>query len=283
MTPRIDSHQHFWRIDRGDYRWLTPEMGVLHRDYLPDELAPLLAAAGIDRTVLVQAADSVAETRYMLSLAAEHECIASVVGWIDFASPAAADALAELATNPTLRGVRPMIQDIPDPAWVLRPDLAPAFDAVERLGLVFDALVQPRHLDNLLALLRTRPGLATVIDHAAKPTIGRGRDHDDGFEHWATRIRELASLPNTWCKLSGLVTEAALSWTTDTLRPYADHLLECFGPTRLLWGSDWPVVNLAGGYARWLETTEELLADLTPPERDAILGATAARVYAICT
>ena len=281
MTPRIDSHQHFWRIDRGDYRWLTPELGVLHRDYLPDELTPLLAAAGIDRTVLVQAADSVAETRYLLSLAAEHGFIAGVVGWIDFASPTAPDTLADLATHPKLRGVRPMIQDIPDPAWVLRPDLAPVFDAIERLGLVFDALVKPEHLDHLLTLLRARPGLATVIDHAAKPTIARGRDHDDGFDHWAARLRELASLPNTSCKLSGLITEAASGWTTDTLRPYADHLLECFGPARLLWGSDWPVVNLAGGYTRWHEATHQLLADLTPTERDAILGTTAARVYGI--
>jgi len=281
VTLRIDSHQHFWKLDRADYRWLTPELGPLYRDHLPAELAPLLHAAGIDRTILVQAADSIAETRYLLGLADEHHFIAGVVGWVAFDAPDAAEALAELSSHRKLRGVRPMIQDITDPGWMLGRRLAPAFDAVERLGLVFDALVKPPHLESLLSLVRARPGLSIVIDHAAKPPIGRGRAHHTAFPDWATRMRDLAALPNTACKLSGLLTEAAPGCTADTLRPYTDHLLECFGPARLLWGSDWPVVNLAGGYARWRETTTDLLAHLTPAERDAILGTTAARVYGL--
>jgi L-fuconolactonase len=278
---RVDSHQHFWRLDRGDYRWLTPDLVPLYRDYLPEDLEPLLTAASIDRTVLVQAADSVDESRYLLSLAAEHDFVGAVVGWVDFESPTAPEILAELASNEYFRGVRPMIQDIPDTSWMLGASLAPTFDALERLDLVFDALVGPVHLESLLDLLGARPGLRAVIDHAAKPTIGRGGGSDGGFEHWAAHMRNLADLPNTVCKLSGLITEADPGWRARTLCPYTDHLLESFGPERLLWGSDWPVVNLAGDYAQWVDTTSELLADLTTTERDAVLGTTAARTYGI--
>lgn len=281
MTAHIDSHQHFWRLTRADYRWLSPDLATLYRDYLPTDIAPHLSLTGITRTVAVQAADSVAETRFLLSLADRHEFIAAVVGWVDLESGGAPDTLAALAEDPRLRGVRPMIQDIPDPGWMLRPSLGPALDAVERLGLVFDALVKPLHLDNLLALARSRPELAIVIDHGAKPTIGRGRESDAGFDRWASRLHDLAALPNISCKLSGLATEAADAWNADTLRPYAAHLLDCFGSDRLLWGSDWPVVNLAGGYVRWWHATQALLSELTPSERGAVLGGTAARVYGI--
>ncbi|MBK7404551.1 MAG: amidohydrolase family protein [Phycisphaerales bacterium] len=281
MIPRIDSHQHFWRLDRGDYRWLSPALGVLYHDYLPPDLEEYLDVASIDRTIAVQAADSIEETRFLLSLAQTHEWIAAVVGWIDFEDPDAPATLADLAQHAKLRALRPMIQDIPDPNWMLRPDLAPAFDAVEQLALVFDALVKPPHLDSLITLARSRTNLRIIIDHGAKPAIGRGRPSDRGFDRWASRLRALSELPNTCCKLSGLATEADERWSADTLRPYADHLLACFGPERLLWGSDWPVVNLAGGYGRWWSATLDLISELSDTEQARILGGTAARVYGI--
>lgn len=274
---RIDAHQHFWRLARGDYGWLTPKLAPIYRDFGIDDLAPHLGVAEIAATVLVQAAATEAETDFMLELAAgSGGLVKAVVGWIDFEAPDAAHRLARLARNPRLRGVRPMIQDIADTDWMLRPTLESAFRAVIDLGLCFDALVQPRHLGNLRKLVDRYPGLRLVIDHGAKPRIAAGTR-----EPWAAQMRALARETPTWCKLSGLVTEASDRWTVSDLRPYADHLLDCFGPERLLWGSDWPVVELAGGYRRWWGASEELLRPLDATSRARILGGNAARFYGI--
>lgn len=270
----IDAHQHFWRLSRGDYGWLTPDLEVLYRDFEPADLRPLIDGAGVERTVVVQAAPSVAETRFLLGLADAAEWIAGVVGWIEMASADAAETLEALAAHRALRGIRPMIQDIPDPDWMLGNQLTPAFEAMERCGLAFDALVKPVHLPRLLELLERHPALTVVVDHGAKPDIAGG-----GFETWSREIRRIARETAACCKLSGLVTEAASNWDDAALRPYVDHLLDCFGPRRLLWGSDWPVVELAGGYSAWREASLRLLADLTADERTAILGGNAARVY----
>ncbi|MEM9250308.1 MAG: amidohydrolase family protein [Pseudomonadota bacterium] len=273
---RLDAHQHFWAIARGDYGWLTPELTALYRDFGPDDLAPLLAAQGIEGTILVQAAPTVAETRYMLALAAEHEMVKGVVGWVDLEQPDAGEVLSDLAAGGGLVGVRPMIQDIADDDWMLRPALTQALKQVAAQGLVFDALTLPRHLPNLRTLLGRHPDLKVVIDHGSKPQIAAGL-----FDDWAGDMAELAQTTQACVKLSGLVTEAATDWTTEDLRPYVDHLLETFGPHRMVWGSDWPVCTLASSYAQWCDTTEKLLGTLTQAERAAILGETAMKLYGL--
>ena len=276
MSQAIDAHQHFWKLDRGDYRWLTPNLAPLHRDFLPQHLRPLLQSAGVQKTVLVQAADSLAETRYLLSLAEQEDFIAAVVGWVDMEDASAATVLAELAENPYFVGVRPMIQDIAETAWMLSPRLQPAFAALQQLGLTFDALVKPVHLDNLLVLLRRHPGLAVVIDHAAKPDITNG-----GNGRWRAQMRELAALDNCCCKLSGLLTEAGENPQPAQIQPYADFLLECFGARKLMWGSDWPVLNLAGCYQGWRTMCEGFIAQLSPADQERVFGGTAASFYGL--
>jgi len=184
--------------------------------------------------------------------------------------------VARLARTKLLRGLRPMLQDIAETEWILRPDVQPGLIEMAARGLVFDALIQPRHLPVLLALARWHPGLRIVVDHAAKPNIAGGE-----FQPWADDIARVARETPAVCKLSGLITEAAANWTTADLQPYVRHLLDIFGPRRLLWGSDWPVVNLAGGYVRWREATTELLQTLPAADRDAVLGGTAATVYGL--
>jgi L-fuconolactonase len=271
---QIDSHQHFWQPARGDYHWMAPELTVLYRDYGPDDLAPLLARHGIERTILVQAAQTVAETEFMLGIADATPFVAGVVGWAEFTEPDAPGTIARLAQHPLLVGLRPMVQDIADDDWLARPDLAPAFRALVEHGLVFDALVFPRHLSRLLVVADRHPDLTIVVDHGAKPAIRERR-----FDRWRADMAAVAARPGTWCKLSGLVTEAGADWTAEDLQPYVDHLLAVFGPERLLWGSDWPVVNLAGGYDRWRETALALLGSLTEGDRAAVLGGNAERVY----
>lgn len=271
---QIDSHQHFWRVERGDYFWMSPDDEVLYRDYGPVDLQPLLARHKIDRTILVQAAPTVAETEFMLEIAEAAPFVAGVVGWVEFTDPDAAQTMERLVANPLIVGFRPMVQDIPDDDWLLRPDLAVAFRTLVEQRLVFDALVLPRHLSRALVVADRYPSLSVVIDHGAKPFI-----RDGLLDPWRADMAAIAARPNVVCKLSGLVTEARAEWTRDDLRPYVDHLLQVFGPERLLWGSDWPVVNLAGGYDRWRGAALDLLAALSDAERTAILGGNAARIY----
>ncbi len=276
MSGYVDAHQHFWTLSRGDYGWLTPDLEPLYRDFGPGDLRPLLAEAGIARSVVVQAAPTVAETRFLLALADEVEFVAGVVGWVDFEAPDAAATIAGLAQNPALVGLRPMIQDIPDPGWMLRSGLSAAFEQMSASRLVFDALVRPAHLPNLRRLLDRHPDLRVVIDHAAKPDIAGG-----ALEPWARELEGLAHGTDACCKLSGLVSEAGDDPSCARIAPYAERLLALFGAERLLWGSDWPVLTLACGYADWREMTARLLEPLAPKERDAILGGTAERCYGL--
>jgi L-fuconolactonase len=280
MSGRIDSHQHFWRRDRGDYGWLTPALAPIYRDYLPGDLAPQLADEGIASTILVQAAPTIDETRFMLSLANENAFIAGVVGWVDFESPDAPDAIAELASDARLVGLRPMIQDIADTGWMLLPELAPAFETMIDHGLVFDALVTPRHLTALRSLVDRYPELTMVLDHGAKPPISRATSHAAELADWKRDIAALARETPIVCKFSGLVTEAG-SADAAALADCAGHLLEQFGPRRLMWGSDWPVCELVCSYAQWCRTTELLLATLGPAERALIHSETARATYGI--
>lgn len=271
---RIDAHQHFWRLARGDYGWLTPELVPIYRDFVPGDLQPVLEAEGVAGTVLVQAAPTEAETDFILALADRHEFIEGVVGWTDFAAREAPRRIARLAARPRLKGLRPMIQDIADPGWMLRQELEPAFAALAAHDLVMDALVLPRHLDNLAKLIDRFPAMRIVIDHCAKPEIAAGNIRD-----WAAAMRTLAGAGNTFCKLSGLVTEAGGGWDAERLRPYVEHVLGVFGPHRVIWGSDWPVCTLAASYHDWCEAADTLLSRCTESERTAILGGNAIAVY----
>ena len=274
---QIDAHQHFWRVSRGDYGWLTPDAhGAICRDFDADDLAPLMAAAGVTRTVLVQAAPTEAESAFLLEIARATPFVAGVVGWADLAAPGAPTRIEAMASDPALLGLRPMLQDLDDDAWILRPRAQPALDAMEQLGLTFDALVKPRHLPHLARLIEARPGLRLVIDHGAKPDIGAGE-----LGGWAEEMRAIGRGSAAYCKLSGLASEARPGWVADDLRAYIEVLLDAFGPARLMWGSDWPVVNEAGGYAAWRTAAATLTAQCSADERALIFGGTAAAFYGI--
>jgi L-fuconolactonase len=271
---RIDAHHHLWTLARGDYGWLTPDLAPIHRDFGLSDLAPHLAAAGINGTILVQAAPTEAETMFLLDIAESAELVRGVVGWTDFDAGDGVARIEALAERRLLVGLRPMVQDIDDDDWLVGPALEPLLAAMAGHGLVFDALVLPRHLPRLLRVVGRHPDLAFVLDHCGKPRLATGE-----LASWQSDIARLAEHPNIVCKLSGLVTEAPPDWELGDLRQAADHVVNCFGPRRLLWGSDWPVVNLAGGYAKWFAAAETLLADLSPDEKAAILGGNAARIY----
>lgn len=269
----IDAHQHFWTRARGDYDWLEGASEVLHRDFGPEDLRPLLAKHGIDGTILVQAASTEAETEFMLSIAETMDEVLGVVGWVDFERDDAPDRVAHFARHPKIVGLRPVVADFQEPDWFLRPELAPGFEAMVENGLTFDALSHPQHLTPLAELKKRYPDLPMIIDHFAKPEI-----RNKSFDDWSRDIRT-AALSGIWCKLSGLVTEAAPSWTVADLKPYVDHVLRVFGSTRVVWGSDWPVVNAAGGYDRWREATLELISHLPPSHQDAVLDSNARAFY----
>ena len=271
---RIDAHHHLWTLARGDYGWLTPALAPIHRDFSLSDLAPHLAAADIKGTILVQAAPTEAETMFLLAIAAKAQVVRGVVGWTDFDSPDGEARIDALVAHKLLVGLRPMVQDIPDDDWLLRPALAPLLAAMARSSLVFDALVLPRHLPRLLRLIDGHPDVQFVLDHCAKPRLATGEMAD-----WHGDVALLAERPNIVCKLSGLATEAAVGWQIADLRKAVDHVVACFGTHRLLWGSDWPVVNLAGGYEKWFAAAEALLAGLSADEKAAIFGGNAARIY----
>jgi len=275
----IDAHHHLWLRSRGDYHWLdsrsNPALAPIERDYLLDDYRPLAMANGIDGSVLVQAAESVAETRWLLAQArASQGLILGVVGWIDMAAPDAPDVLRGLARDGLLRSVRPMLQDIPDVDWVLQPKLDAAFRALIELDLSFDILIRPPHLRSALALLARYPQLRAIVDHCAKPDIAYGM-----WQPWADGMRRIALETQAWCKLSGLATEARRGWTVDDLRPYVEHVIECFGPQRIAWGSDWPVMTLNTDYERWLEVAKQLIESLSPADQSGIMGLNAVRLY----
>jgi L-fuconolactonase len=273
---RIDAHQHFWNTARGDYGWmasLPPDAPIL-RAILPPELEPMLRRWGIERTVLVQAAPSLEETEYMLGLADATPFIGKVVGWVDFEKPEDRRHLERLAKHPKFSGVRPMIQDIADPDWMHRPDVQWGYRALIDLDLTFDALGYPVHLDNFLRLFDRYPRMRTVVDHCVKPVIRESR-----FDDWAAGMERIARRTPVFCKLSGLATEAAPGWTTETLRPYAQHVLSAFGPERVMWGSDWPVLEMAGSYDGWRRAAEEIVGK--GPAFARVFGETAAEFYRI--
>ncbi len=270
----IDSHHHFWCIGRGDYGWLTPDMSVLYRDYLPGDFAPLLTEANVVGTILVQAAPTEAETRYLLDLASSTPFVLGVVGWIDFDADDAAERVEHAAAQDRLVGVRPMLQDMPAAEWILQPRLAPVFEAVSGSGLTFDALIRSDQLAIIDQLAHRYPTLRIIVDHCAKPGIAIG-----AYDVWSENIQRIAQRNTVFCKFSGLTTEAGPGWHPDHLAPYFDRVWTSFGPDRLLWGSDWPVCLGATTYAAWCRACDALTAGLTADEQTAFVYKNALVAY----
>ena len=281
MTIKIDAHQHYWQPARGDYGWMPKDDPVLSRAYSPLDLRPALEAAGISKTVLVQAAATVEETEYMLGIADATPSVGAVVGWINFENREHLKHLERLKNHPKFSGVRPMIQDIEDTDWMLRNDVQWAFAALSDLDLTFDALGFSRHLANFLTILKRFPKMRTVIDHCMKPQIRNHGTSRSELAYWSHGMARLAGETGAFCKLSGLVTEANADWTAEELAPYASQVLVAFGPSRVMWGSDWPVCRLRGEYEDWLTAAQSLCSGLSEAERGDVFGGTAAQFYRI--
>ena len=274
----IDAHQHYWNPKRGDYDWMPMDDPVLTRAFYPEDLIPTLDRHGIAQTVLVQAAASVEETEYMLGIADVTPSVAAVVGWVDFEDPTHLAHLERLQRHPKFRGVRPMIEFIADDDWMIRDDVQWAFAALAELDLSFDAVGFPRHLKNFHTILCRYPEMRAVVDHCMKPQI---RDHsDENFRHWADGMCAIAEDTSAVCKFSGLVTECS-GWSREQLEPYATHVIEVFGPARLMWGSDWPVCQMQASYDDWRVAAEALTSGLPEADRAAIFGGTARTFYRI--
>lgn len=273
---RIDTHQHFWAINDADYVWMGEEHAPIRRDFLPDDLLPLLSATGIDGCVTVQARQMVEETQWLLELADRHAWIKAVVGWVPLVNGAGEPWVEQFARHPKLAGLRHVVHDEPDEDFILRDDFNAGIARLAHYGLVYDVLIFARHLPQTMMFADRHPNQPLVVDHIAKPCIRR-----DGFDHaWAAGIRELARREQVTCKVSGMVTEVRdPDWDAELLRPYFETVLEAFGPRRLMFGSDWPVCRLRAGYDQWVRTAEFLTNPLSPAEQHAFWGGNAARVY----
>jgi L-fuconolactonase len=271
----IDSHQHFWQVGRFDYPWMTSDVGVLYRDYLPPTLEPILERNGVAKTVLVQASDSMAESRWLLSLADAHPFIAGVVGWVDLASPEVQQQLDELTMHQKFKGVRHLVESESADNWLAQPAVLRGLQQLASSGTSYDLLVHTRHLKHVRTVAETCPDLSLVIDHAAKPPIARGE-----IKEWAQELRPVAAYKDIHCKLSGLVTEANHNgWQVDDLRPFVECALELFGADRLMFGSDYPVCLVAASYDRVLESFQEILKDLSAEEQTQIFAGNASKFY----
>ncbi|GFE82664.1 hypothetical protein GCM10011487_46640 [Steroidobacter agaridevorans] len=278
MSSIIDAHVHLWDPARGDYGWLTPALPKLYRRIDEQELHEQLTRAGVNGAVLVQAAPTEAESDYLLSIAERTPWVRGVVGWVDFDAPDVEQRIAKRARQAKFVGVRPMLQDLDDADWILHPSRGRALSALASHGLVFDALIKPVHMSRIEQIARRHPNLSIVIDHAAKPTIG-----GEVSRSWRESLRALASCPNVVCKLSGLLTELAPGVETSKALDCADVVLQLFGPSRVLWGSDWPVLTLASTYDQWYALTQRALSSLSEADRNAVTGDNAVRIYRMKT
>jgi L-fuconolactonase len=273
---RIDSHQHFWKASRGDYHWMSPAVPALCRDYLPADLQPLLKKNKIDKTIVVQAAQTKAETDFLLDLAAQYDFIAGVIGWLDMDSPDFPRELDLYSKKPKFLGIRPMLQDLPDDDWILRPRVIEALKWIADRDMPFEFLTYPRHLPHVLTVLEKIPGLRAVVDHVSKPEIKKRK-----LDPWRSLMARVAGHPNLHCKLSGMITEADFkTWTPDDLRPYVEHVLDSFGVERVMFGSDWPVCLLAGSYDQVAAALQAVVKPrLNQQDEIAVFGGNAARFY----
>ncbi|WP_128255797.1 amidohydrolase family protein [Falsirhodobacter deserti] len=272
----LDAHQHFWTVARGDYGWMSPDSATLYRDYGPEDLQPLMRKAGIERTILVQAAETEAETDFLLDIAARTDFVAGVVGWIDMFAANFPARFDHYSRQPKWVGLRPMLQEH-DPERIHDPLFRTNLAEVARRRIPFDILIFPRHLPAMVEAVRAAPGLHAILDHIAKPDMTGPLD-----EGWLKGIRELASVPGLHCKISGLVTEAGEDWTVDRLRPFVDQVADAFGPDRLVFGSDWPVCTLAATHEQVVNAAKEMLASrFGPEELTRIMETNGLRFYGV--
>ncbi|MCR8644029.1 amidohydrolase family protein [Paenibacillus sp. N1-5-1-14] len=280
MAIRIDSHQHFWNLDQVEYPWLVPAFGPLYRTIEADELEPQLRDSGVEKTVIVQAMDSYADTAYMLDTAERYNWVGGVVGWVPLHRPAeAAERLAQYAKLPIFKGIRHLIHEEQDPDWVVQDTVIESLKVLADMNLTFDVVaVFPNHLKHIPTLAKRIPNLKMVIDHLAKPPLDQ-----EALRQWERELAEAAQYPNVYAKISGLNTVMAdpLNWTYLDLKPHVDKAIELFGANRCMFGSDWPVALLAGDYAKVWNETNRALADYSQAEIDAVLGGTAAAFYKI--
>lgn len=276
-TPRIDAHQHFWRYSAENYAWITTDMEVLRRDFLPVDLEPLLHERRLESCVAVQARQDLQETRWLLELTESAPMIAGVVGWVDLQSPQVGEQLAELAVHPRLVGIRHVVQDEPNDRFLDEVDFRRGVAKLREFDLNYDLLIYPRQLPAAIDFVRAFPDQPMVLDHLAKPEA-----RTEVFEPWASQLAELSRAENLFVKLSGLITEAEWEkWKPEALRRYLDHALESFGPHRVMFGSDWPVCLLAGSYDQVFELIDDFAAALSTDEREALFGGNAARFYGL--
>ena len=277
MPGIVDSHQHFWQVGRFDYPWMTPKVEVLCQDYLPPALEPILNRCGVEQTILVQASNSVAETRWLLSLADHNPFIAGVVGWVDLQADDFDRQLDEFMTHSKFKGVRHLVESEPADDWLAQPNVIRGLHGLETRRLSYDLLVHTKHLNYAARVAHECPGLRLVVDHLAKPPIANGE-----IDEWRREVGKLAAYENVWCKLSGLVTEADQDhWRVSDLRPYVETAFQCFGPRRMMFGSDWPVCLLAASYERVVETAQSLGAELNAADRDRVFSRNATEFYQI--
>ena len=282
---RVDAHCHFWKLDRGDYNWLdikNPKLFRIAQDFFPSDLTELREKTGASQVVAVQAAATEAETDFLLKLADENPEIAGVVGWVDLASSDAENSIEKFSTNSKFKGVRPMLQDIGSTRWLLEVPKYTLWDMMSQKGLRFDALIKPHHLSVTHEFCLRNSSLPVVIDHAAKPDLAS--NDKDRMDAWRKGMSGIGRHTHAYCKISGLLTELNAEQREDpvtVLQPIVDDLIEWFGPSRLMWGSDWPVLRMASDYGIWDEITQELLNKLSLEDRNLILGGTAASFYGL--
>lgn len=276
---KVDTHQHFWNLNEVEYSWLVPAYGVIYDTFEPRHLAPLLKAAGVDKTVLVQSANSYEDTASMLVHADYNDWIGAVIGWVDLLNPDATNKrLEQYKKHPKFRGMRHLIHEEKDPDWVVQPVVIESLKVLASHGMIFEVVaVFPNHLKHVPTLAEKVPNLKMVIDHLAKPPI-----KDKGMAPWSDQMKAAAQSPNVSAKVSGLNTAADWqNWSAADLKPYIDFVAGCFGANRLMFGSDWPVCLLAGDYNKVWTETNKALAGYSQADKDAILGGTAVKVYGI--
>lgn len=271
----IDAHHHLWRYNDRDYIWMTGEMASLRRDFLVSDLDAVTRSAAVQGTVAVQACQTIAETEWLLDLAERNSIILGVVGWVPLIAETVPNDLDRLVENPRLKAVRHVLHDEPDDFFMLRDDFNRGISSLKKHGLVYDLLIFERHLSQTIEFVDRHPDQIFVLDHIAKPRI-----KDQVLSPWKEKITDLAKRENVFCKISGMATEADWNgWTANQLRSYFDVVLNAFGPRRLMFGSDWPVLTLASSYTRWVDTFRSFIGDLSTSEQDNICSQTARRAY----
>jgi L-fucono-1,5-lactonase len=273
---RIDAHQHFWDLQRFTYSWMPPGPGPLQRNYLPENLEPILQNNRFDGSVIVQANSALEETHWLALLASQHAFVKGVVGWVDLTDPGLGGTLDDLQKLPKFKGVRHQVHDEPDLNWLLRPDVLGGLGELARRGLPYDLLLRPPHLPLVPQLAEKLPSLRMVIDHLAKPYIEKGE-----IDGWARDMERAAAVPQIWCKLSGMITEGGRDWRKKDLRPYVHHVLKVFGPNRLMFGSDWPACTPAGTWKEVLAAFTQAIGPQPVSVRERLLGGSAVEFYGL--